>query len=270
MQDLVLLILANLSCDIITDSTDTEKQSIRWAIVNSDIPGILYEMANTLSSKGLLNMIVIIRNISLAGSDACKKLLEDDGAAHFLITKLLRVHLQQEMEFTDVITYSVIALEKFAEDDHGKTVIVTNKGVDVLVDILQRIPVKPAKPARAKVYATKILVMLADDESLQKAVCKALFEAKPLAGLMDILRSAYEDACKGRAATLIKYLVMHGPPHALTSIVQAGCIEVLCENLPVAKDALDHICSKNKEADNRRKKLQRSQSSGLKLSRPSG
>jgi hypothetical protein len=112
--------------------------------------------------------------------------------------------------------------------------------------------------------------MLADDESLQKAVCKALFEAKPLAGLMDILRSAYEDACKGRAATLIKYLVMHGPPHALTSIVQAGCIEVLCENLPVAKDALDHICSKNKEADNRRKKLQRSQSSGLKLSRPSG
>jgi hypothetical protein len=75
--------------------------------------------------------------------------------------------------------------------------------------------------------------MLADDESLQKAVCKALFEAKPLAGLMDILKSAYEDACKGRAAKLIKYLVMHGPPHALTSIVQAGCIEVLCENLPV-------------------------------------
>jgi hypothetical protein len=68
MQDLVLLILANLSCDIITDSTDTEKQSIRWAIVNSDIPGILYEMANTLSSKGLRNMIVIIRNISLAGT----------------------------------------------------------------------------------------------------------------------------------------------------------------------------------------------------------
>ncbi len=68
----------------------------------------------------------------------------------------MRVHLQQEMEFTDVITYSVIALEKFAEDDHGKTVIVTNNGVDVLVDILQRIPVKPEK---AKVYATKILVI---------------------------------------------------------------------------------------------------------------
>ncbi|CAM6018234.1 unnamed protein product [Sphagnum balticum] len=230
IQDLVLLILANLSCDIITDSTDAEKQSIRWAIVNSDIPGILYEMANTLSSKGLRNMIVIIQNISLAGSDACKKLLEADGAAHFLITKLLRVHLQQEMEFTDVITYSVIALAKFAEDDRGKIVIVRNKGVDVLVDILQRIPVKPA---RAKCYATKILVMLADDESLQKAVCEALFEAKPLAGLMDILKSAYEDACKGRAAKLIKYLVMHGPPHALTSIVQAGCIEVLYENLPV-------------------------------------
>lgn len=64
----MLLILANLSCDIITDGSDTEKQSIRWAIVNSDIPGILYEMANTLSSKGLRNMIVIIRNISLAGT----------------------------------------------------------------------------------------------------------------------------------------------------------------------------------------------------------
>jgi hypothetical protein len=64
----VLLILANLSCDIMTDSTNTEKHSVRWAIVNSGIPGILYEMANTLSSKGLRNVIVIIRNISLAGT----------------------------------------------------------------------------------------------------------------------------------------------------------------------------------------------------------
>ncbi|KAH9549806.1 hypothetical protein CY35_10G038900 [Sphagnum magellanicum] len=272
IQDLVLLILANLSCDIITDSTDTEKQSICWAIVNSDIPGILYEMANTLSSKGLRNMIVIIRNISLAGSDACKKLLEDDGAAHFLITKLLWVHLQQEREFTDVITYSVIALEKFAEDDRGKTVIVMNKGVDVLVNILQREPVNPATPLKAKVYATKILVMLADDESLQKAVCKALFEAKPLTGLMDVLKSGYEGACKDRAAMLIKYLAMHGPPHALTSIVQAGCIEVLYENenLRVVRDALDYICNRSREAENRRKKLQRSQSTGFKLPHPSG
>ncbi|CAM6064513.1 unnamed protein product [Sphagnum tenellum] len=206
IQDLVLRILANLSYDIITDSTNTEKQSIRWAIVNSDIPGILYEMANTLSSNGLQNMIAIIWNISLAGSDAWQKLLKHDGAAHFLITKLLRVHLQQEMAFEDVIAYPVIALAKFAEDDHGKIVIVMNKGVDVLVDILQR---KPAKPAGAKCYATKILVMLADDESLQKAVCKALFEAKPLAGLMDILKSAYGNACKGRAATLIKWQKMH-------------------------------------------------------------
>jgi hypothetical protein len=59
--------------------------------------------------------------------------------------------------------------------------------------------------------------MLADDESLQKAVCKALFEAKPLADLMDILKSAYEDASKGRAAKLIKYLVMHGPPPPMHS-----------------------------------------------------
>jgi len=72
--------------------------------------------------------------------------------------------------------------------------------------------------------------MLADDESLQKAVCKALFEAKPLTGLMDVLKSGYEGACKDRAAMLMKYLAMHGPPHALTSIVQAGCIEVLYEN----------------------------------------
>ncbi len=63
------------------------------------------------------------------------------------------------MEFTDVITYSVIALEKFAEYHHGKTVILTNRGVDVLVDILQIMPVKPANPAIAKVYATKILVI---------------------------------------------------------------------------------------------------------------
>jgi hypothetical protein len=71
----------------------------------------------------------------------------------------LWVHLQQEREFTDVITYSVIALEKFAEDDRGKTVIVMNKGVDVLVNILQREPVNPATPLKAKVYATKILVI---------------------------------------------------------------------------------------------------------------
>jgi len=53
----------------------------------------------------------------------------------------------------------VIALEKFAEDDRGKTVIVMNKGVDVLVNILQREPVNPATPLKAKVYATKILVI---------------------------------------------------------------------------------------------------------------
>jgi hypothetical protein len=60
------------------------------------------------------------------------------------------------MEFTDVITNSVVALEKFAEDDHGKTVIVMNKGVDVLGGILRRIP---GNPAKAKFYATKILVI---------------------------------------------------------------------------------------------------------------
>jgi hypothetical protein len=75
--------------------------------------------------------------------------------------------------------------------------------------------------------------MLANDKSLQKAVCEAIFKANPFTGLINVLRSGYEDACKGRAAMLIKYLAMHGPPQALTRIVQAGCIEVLYENLHV-------------------------------------
>jgi hypothetical protein len=110
--------------------------------------------------------------------------------------------------------------------------------------------------------------MLANDKSLQKAVCEAIFKANPFTGLINVLRSGYEDACKGRAAMLIKYLAMHGPPQALTRIVQAGCIEVLYENLHVARDALEYICNTSSEAENRRKNLPRSPSSGSRSSHP--
>ncbi|KAL2602990.1 hypothetical protein R1flu_017287 [Riccia fluitans] len=144
----------------------------------------------------------IIRNISLFGPAERKIMCTGDRGAVNVLLRTIRT-CQAEAPSNDV-NFSIIALERFMLEDEGRKSFLQEEGIPRLVNFLGK------SRGQAKLFATRILVMLASEHNPKEWFTKTWnLKEDLLLSLRENLESGDTD-CKIQATELLKCLILKG------------------------------------------------------------
>ncbi|KAL3699994.1 hypothetical protein R1sor_018016 [Riccia sorocarpa] len=159
----------------------------------------------------------IIRNISLFGPhERAIMNAGDEGAVKILLRK---ISLCQAEVPTDDVNFSVIALERFMLEDEGRRSLLQEDGILYLIKFLSK------SRGQAKLFATRILVMLASEHNPSKDWFSEMWKLKGdlLLSMRESLESRDKDT-KIQAAELLRCLILKGSgAEVCSSISDTGC-----------------------------------------------
>ncbi|CAM6083233.1 unnamed protein product [Calypogeia fissa] len=224
-QELALSILLNLS----REGPSPGEHDLCGTLIKERICKHLFDIVQPQSQlyvteTAVYSAICIIRNLSLSGVPARTAMLEEgDGAIKVLLD---RIRFHDANASTEAVRGAVIALERFMLNSRGKMALIREGGIQVIVQVLHY----RLGSGQAKSFATKILVMMAQDSQASKEVCIAIFEANVIPGLRDILELGPSPECKLQACTLLKFLMYSGPRTAVCKrIREENCIPKLLD-----------------------------------------
>lgn len=256
IQDLVLKILSEMSSDI-SDNEDENLSAKRIRDAFMDIRvGISLKVFDLLSKdefhmreESMKNALILIRNLSLAGSYASRQLVKE-GAV-----KVLLEVLERHERISPIVTELALkALEKVLDDLKGKSELINEAGIRTLVAIVKSDVLGRAADAfkRASV-AIIILIAVAQDLHNHRHAIETIVDGDILPALNKIIFEGKRGGkIKYNAVVLMKLLAMYGPSKVFVAIKEKHCLDALIslrgepECKAMADAALNYITKKNK------------------------
>ncbi|KAG0553640.1 hypothetical protein KC19_12G027400 [Ceratodon purpureus] len=256
IQGLILKILAEMS----SHGQNLDRTAIRRIPSGfldkgiADKLSILFK-SNEFNSRteSVKNALILIRNLSLAGSGICEHLVEQ-GVTVPLLLEVLKRH---ESPFSDLTELAVKALEKFMDEPSGKQAFIKGNGIQSLVSVLK---LPTPRGSDLKSFTTIILTSVAKDPDTRRQACETIFSCDNLDLLLNLNTIMFEgetSRIKWQAAVLMKLLAMYGPTSKVCRAMKvSGSLDALNELRDVqhckevrdmAIDVLRFVREKSKE-----------------------
>ncbi|KAG0597876.1 hypothetical protein M758_12G027400 [Ceratodon purpureus] len=250
IQGLILKILAEMSSHV-QDSHRLAKK-IPQTFVEDGIASKLIIFFKSYESdsrtESVKNALILIINLSLAGSDVCEDLIQQ-GVTVPLLLEVLKRH---ESHLSVLTELAVKALEKFLDDPQGKQAFLRGGGIQSLAAVLKLDVFQ--QTGHAKSFSTRILMEVAKDPQTRKVACETIFGCDILSALNEILFNGETRGVKRQVAVLMKLLAMYGPTKQVCSTMKAkGCLDALIALRTVhhctetANDVLRFVSEKSRD-----------------------
>ncbi|KAG0613592.1 hypothetical protein M758_6G114000 [Ceratodon purpureus] len=259
VQGLMLKILAEMS-SVFTEGGG-QRDSTYHKILNSFLEQKISELLVILpkseefnkNTENMKNLLILIRNFSIAGQPAVTQLSEQRAVD--VLLKVLKQH-EHENPVSIVTELAVKALEKFMDEPSGKQAFIKGNGIQSLVSVLK---LPTPRGSDLKSFTTIILTSVAKDPDTRRQACETIFSCDKdlLLNLNTIMFEGETSRIKWQAAVLMKLLAMYGPTSKVCSAIKvSGSLDALnqlrdvqhCKEVrDMANDVLRFVREKSKE-----------------------